>query len=290
METFSRKITASVLHLNVCRLEHDYVAERSRIQTFLNLLMSELAEMEEQESSWLCSESVKTKYYHPQITSLRIYPQNSATDYESVFRERQVSFKQFFCIVLCFNKCELSGCARPVCATSEPAKVDDAKLDVGSIGFAHGAQTTSAGYFGHGPWKFARIITDRTVNFRFRINAFGRCKVFVFGWQGSRGAAVRMVICAMFHFNILQDHRWKDRGKKHIVYQIRWTVSLCIMSLSRACKCEFHLFRYIIWIDCAHLHMVQHCSDFPNRKLAIREPARSFLIKILQQDGLAMKH
>jgi|TARA_B110000305_G_scaffold188788_1_gene210594 hypothetical protein len=51
METFSRKITASVLHLNVCRLEHDYVAERSRIQTFLNLLMSELAEMEEQESS-----------------------------------------------------------------------------------------------------------------------------------------------------------------------------------------------------------------------------------------------
>ena len=86
METFSRKITASVLHLNVCRLEHDYVAERSRIQTFLNLLMSELAEMEEQESSWLCSESVKTKYYHPQITSLRIYPQNSATDYESVFR------------------------------------------------------------------------------------------------------------------------------------------------------------------------------------------------------------
>jgi len=71
-----RKITASVLHLNVCRLEHDYVAERSRIQTFLNLLMSELAEMEEQ------------------ITSLRIYPQNSATDYESVFRERQVARDQ----------------------------------------------------------------------------------------------------------------------------------------------------------------------------------------------------
>jgi len=50
-------VLVNALDLNVCRHEHDYVAERDRIQSLLKVLMSNIAEIEEQESSLCCSES-----------------------------------------------------------------------------------------------------------------------------------------------------------------------------------------------------------------------------------------
>ena len=58
-------VLVNALDLNVCRHEHDYVAERDRIQSLLKVLMSNIAEIEEQERSICCSESCITHMFQP---------------------------------------------------------------------------------------------------------------------------------------------------------------------------------------------------------------------------------
>uniref|UniRef100_A0A6U2B990 Kinetochore protein NDC80 n=1 Tax=Micromonas pusilla TaxID=38833 RepID=A0A6U2B990_MICPS len=68
-----RMVLVNALDLNVCRHEHDYVAERDRIQSLLKVLMSNIAEIEEQ------------------IELQKRFPKNIVANVESILRHCQAT-------------------------------------------------------------------------------------------------------------------------------------------------------------------------------------------------------